>query len=157
MCPTANDVIYKSHIKKGFQSCEVAVHYNTASAEPNSHLWKPESIDETLPREISITLIDRVCPEVWDNPDTLFDKLVKKEKYWQNQLNTITEGLNSRNERNIRQVRVSKKWGISFFTRLSLPSSCLFKLFIYLFKLFKLLLYIPRPCSYLFFHAPLLV
>lgn len=98
---------HKSHIKKGFQSCEVAVHYN--SVDSNSHQWKPESIDVTLPREISITLIDKVSSEVWDNPDTLFEKLIKKERYWQSQLNTISVGLNTRNERQIRQVRVSKK------------------------------------------------
>ena len=98
---------HKSHIKKGFQACEVAVHYN--STDPSNHQWKPDSIDITLPCEISIMLIDKVVPEVWDNPDTLFEKLVKKEKYWQNQLNTISVGLNLRNERQCKQVRVSKK------------------------------------------------
>ena len=103
---------HKSHIKKGFQSCEVAVHFNSAEVlAPQSHQWKPESIDVTLPREIRVTLIDKVTPEVWDNPDSLFEKLVKKERYWQNQLNTFTRsgGLNSRNERQYKQVRVSKK------------------------------------------------
>ena len=99
---------HKSHIKTNADTCKVAKHFNNRKA---GHAWDSTSIDNTLPNEIAVTLIDKVIPEVWDTADSLFTKLCKKEIYWQNQLRTMEEfgGLNTRDERRIRQKRTSKK------------------------------------------------
>ena len=99
---------HKSHIKKSYKKCKVAVHFNIEGTE---HGWTPMTIDATLPAEIEIIIIDKVVPEVWDTPDSMFEKLCKKEIYWQNMLRTMEEfgGLNDRDERLITQKRHSKK------------------------------------------------
>ena len=99
---------HKSHIKYNHDGCKIAVHFNQFR---NLHKFDTNNIDSTLPDEINVTLIDKIIPEVWDSPDTLFHKLCNKESYWQNQLCTLYNngGLNVRDERSIRQVRHSKK------------------------------------------------
>ena len=99
---------HKSHIKRNAATCKVATHFNEKGT---NHKWQEGPIDETLPKEITVTLIDCVVPELWDDADSLFEKLAKKEVYWQNQLRTMEEfgGLNDRNERLMTQTRHSKK------------------------------------------------
>ena len=99
---------HKSHIKTNFGSCKVAVHFNELGTE---HQWEKENIDVTLTTELSIIIIDRVKPEVWDTPDSLFLKLCKKEIYWQDRLRVMEEfgGLNDREERRMTQKRHSKR------------------------------------------------
>ena len=99
---------HKSHIKTCYCSCRVAAHYNESAT---LHQWKGNNLDKSLSAELSITLIDKVIPEIWDNADTLFNKLCKKEIYWQNQLRTMQEygGLNDRDERKLTQKRYSNK------------------------------------------------
>ena len=99
---------HKSHIKTGFGSCKVAAHLNESATE---HQWDKDNIDVSLPPEIEIVIIDRVIPEVWDTPNTLFLKLSKKEIYWQDRLRTMDDfgGLNDREERRMTQKRHSKK------------------------------------------------
>ena len=99
---------HKNHIKIGYTKCKVATHWKLC---PEVHSIMDVNIDDSLPSQISITLIDKVIKEPWDTADTLFTKLCKKEQYWQNQLNTLTSsgGLNVRDERNILQKRTSKK------------------------------------------------
>ena len=99
---------HKSHIKTNFGSCKVAVHFNELGTK---HCWEKENIDVTLVAELSITIIDKVKPEVWDTPDSLFLKLCKKEIYWQDRLRVMEEfgGLNDREERRMTQKRHSKR------------------------------------------------
>ena len=99
---------HKSHIKRNAATCRVAQHYNELDT---AHMWREGLIDVTLPKEINVTIIDCVVPEIWDTPDSLFDKLNRKEIYWQNQLRTLEEfgGLNDRDERRISQTRHSNK------------------------------------------------
>ena len=90
---------HKSHIKKNVKSCRVAVHYN----EEPKHKFDRDKLDATLALELRVTLLDKVTPEPWDSPSSIFQKLMKKESYWQNQLQSFTwvGGLNTRNERTI--------------------------------------------------------
>ena len=99
---------HKSHIKRNAPTCVVAKHFNECNT---AHKWRDGPLDETLPKEINVMIIDSVVPEIWDTPDTLFSKLAKKEIYWQNQLRTLDEfgGLNDRDERKMTQTRHSKK------------------------------------------------
>ena len=97
---------HKSHIKKNAKTCRVAVHFN----EEPKHSFDINNLDATLALELSVTLIDKVTPEPWDTKDTIFTKLIKKESYWQNQLNSFTwaGGLNTRNERTIANKKSTK-------------------------------------------------
>ena len=98
---------HKSHIKKNINSCRVAVHYN----KDKSHKFSIDSqaqYNATLAQELKVTLVDKVKPEPWDTPESITNKLNKKEAYWQHQLKTFESdgGLNIRNERIIANKRI---------------------------------------------------
>ena len=67
---------HKSHIKRNASTCRVARHFNE---EGTNHKWKEGLIDETLPKEITVMIIDCVVPEVWDTADSLIQKLAKRK------------------------------------------------------------------------------
>ena len=95
-CRFAN---HKSHIKQKKYTCRVAKHYN----EEKSHVFNIDKkyYDSTLSLELKVTLIDKVIPDPWDSPEAITAKMVAKESFWQNQLQSLESdgGLNSRNER----------------------------------------------------------
>ena len=99
---------HKSHIKNNYSKCNVAVHFNHPSF---THQWTKINIDTTLNLELEVTIIDTVDSEPWDNADSLFTKLSKKEIYWQDRLRVMEEfgGLNTREERRMTQKRHSAK------------------------------------------------
>ena len=98
---------HKSHINKNYRSCNVACYLNNP---PQISTWEKHN-DLSLSKLINVQIIDKVIPELWDSADALFDKLCKKEKYWQCQLRTTKDygGLNDREERLFSQNRISKK------------------------------------------------
>ena len=100
---------HKSHIKCKYNLCNVAAHFSDTSIDHK--LDRGDDFNVTLPNSISIQIIDKVIPEIWDTPDSLFHKLCNKESYWQNQLYTFKDngGLNDRDERRVAQKRHSKK------------------------------------------------
>ena len=98
---------HKSHMNKNYRSCNVSCYMNNP---PQTSMWVRHS-DESLSKLIRVQIIDKVEPELWDTADTLFNKLCRKEKYWQCQLKTTKDfgGLNDREERVFAQNRCSKK------------------------------------------------
>lgn len=92
---------HKSHVKHNFTNCNAACHYNDKSLP--GHNWPPNTIDATLPIEISLTIIDKLNVEPWDTETSILCKFIKKEGYWQSQLDAlnIDDGPNKRNEHHI--------------------------------------------------------
>ena len=88
---------HKSHIKKYVKNCRVACHFN----EDKKHKFDINNIDATLAQELRVTLIDKVVPEPWDTDNSIRNKLLAKESYWQHRLGSLESagGLNVRNER----------------------------------------------------------
>ena len=89
---------HKSHIKKNKLTCRVAIHFNDRTVHKIDY---ENNIDTKLPKELIVTLIDKVVPDPWDSTESITKKLGKKEGYWQSQLRTLESdgGLNIRNER----------------------------------------------------------
>ena len=89
---------HKSHVTKIKLTCRVAIHFNDRTVHKIDY---ENNIDTTLPKELIVTLIDKVVPDPWDSTESITKKLGKKEGYWQSQLRTLESdgGLNIRNER----------------------------------------------------------
>ena len=100
---------HKSHIKTNSSKCNVAIHFN----DPKSciHNFNKKDIDSNLREQIEVFVIDSIDREPWDSPDSLFDKLSKREIFWQDRLRVMEEfgGLNTREERRVTQKRHSAK------------------------------------------------
>ena len=88
---------------------KIVIHFNDSKS--SLHNFNKKYFDSSLTREIEVFLIDSVEREPWDCPDSLFNKLCKKEIFWQDRLRVMEEfgGLNTREERRVTLKRHSAK------------------------------------------------
>ena len=69
---------HKSHIKQCRPTCRVALHYNDRKIHKLDYT---NDINDKLPAELQVTLIDKVVPDPWDTKDIITKKLKNKEAY----------------------------------------------------------------------------
>ena len=93
---------HKSHIKYGYQNCEVSAHFADNKSIHDMDISSCQSYTTSLKDHIEVIIIEQVdVSKVPQDSKSRLRECKRREWYWQNQLKTLRQygGMNIREER----------------------------------------------------------